>query len=297
MIRSASCAAIVMFLSAFMVNAAQDDFESELFQKFLKNNQHAGRKLASDVEKHLATASAATPEKAVTLLGTIKGLLLEDRAITKDDRDSLLRRVNDQLRLAQELLPEKKKEDVVLIPQSTIPATEDPAANKPKFRVAGGGTGPIFAPQITPVPVTSNISVTPVVSGDGMWVRVGVNASFSFPKLGPLTPAPIIAPNVLQGPGRNLTTIPSIGVTQRNFVSSALGQTNASINTTTMAPTGGTSILGGMSNMMSARNEFGVPGLRGVSYGSRLFRNVGYGSQGSILQFSVSPQVFSIMDQ
>src|SRR5262245_65242741 len=114
MFRSFGFAAAALALSAFAVeaaqdnasqissaqaNPAQDDFESKLFTKFQKNNYDAARKLARDVETQLASASAAAPEKAVGLLSVAKDLLLEDRALSKEERESLLRRVNDQLRL------------------------------------------------------------------------------------------------------------------------------------------------------------------------------------------------------
>src|SRR5262245_51604342 len=100
-------------------------------------------------------------------------------------------------------------------------------------------SGPSFYPGYTRVPFGASFQVTPVVSGNGMWVRVGTSGSFTFPTFGPLVATPISTPNVLQGPGGRVTLVPSGGVSQRYFVTPLIGVGAVNFGTTVNAPSGG----------------------------------------------------------
>jgi general secretion pathway protein D len=53
--------------------------------------------------------------------------------------------------------------------------------------------------------------------------------------------------------------------------------TSIRLQTTVTVPDGGTALVGGYSRVSERRTELGVPGLGGVPYVGRGFRNVAYG--------------------
>jgi hypothetical protein len=70
-----------------------------------------------------------------------------------------------------------------------------------------------------------------------------------------------------------------------------------SLNTTVSVPDGGTAVVGGYSSLAEGRHEYGPPGLSNIPYGSRLFKNVGYGRQVRSVRVLVGVRVFSLREE
>src|SRR5262249_9616631 len=64
-----------------------------------------------------------------------------------------------------------------------------------------------------------------------------------------------------------------------------------SVSTTVTVPDGGTVVMGGLKRMSEGRLECGPPVLSKIPYIDRLFRNVGYGRQGTSVLIMVTPRV------
>jgi len=143
---------------------------------------------------------------------------------------------------------------------------------------------------------TSNFTATPVVLPDRRSVRIGISGTFSMvTPTGPLVPVQIPVPTFLYGPGRGVTAGPPEKIFQM-FFPSPRGQI-IQINSAATVPTDGLASLGGFSSSMSARNEFGVPGLGKLPGTGRLFRNVAQGSELSTLRVGVSARVISMEEE
>jgi hypothetical protein len=70
-----------------------------------------------------------------------------------------------------------------------------------------------------------------------------------------------------------------------------------SLNTTVSVPDGGTAVVGGYSSLAEGRHEFGPPVLSNIPYGSRLFKNVGYGRQVRSVRVLLGVRVFSMREE
>jgi hypothetical protein len=70
-----------------------------------------------------------------------------------------------------------------------------------------------------------------------------------------------------------------------------------SLNTTFSVPDGGTAVVGGYSSLAEGRHEYGPPGLSNIPYGSRLFKNIGYGRQVRSVRVLVGVRVFSMREE
>ena len=62
-------------------------------------------------------------------------------------------------------------------------------------------------------------------------------------------------------------------------------------------PSDGFASLGGFSSSMSARNEFGVPGLGKIPGTGRLFRNVAQGGELSTVRVGIGARVISLEEE
>lgn len=138
------------------------------------------------------------------------------------------------------------------------------------------------------------MQVTPTVSGDRRFVRIGVRGAFSIPKVSWI-PVPVATPTILQGPGRKLTVTNPVVVSYQMvpFVTF----TNGFIDTTVSAPDGGTVVAGGYSTRTHASVEFGTPLLGHIPYLGRLFRNRTYASSSDSFQINVSPRIFVLEEE
>lgn len=261
------------------------DVESELLQKFQKQNQAADRKLVIEVENALAQASSSDLEQARQLLFAAKGLLQGDASLSREQRESLFRRVDMHLRLVQNGLEEKRKQEAAA---AAVAAAEEAKAKKNRLEVKPS----FFSPIITPVPSGGKFEASPVVSPDRMWVRIRLSGNFTIPQLGPPVPIPLLAPNLLQGPGRGNTLVPPIGVAQKNVFLPNPVLSTFGVNSTALVPDGGTAVVGGFTTLSESRSESGPPGLSNISNLNRMFKNAAYGSESRITRSNVSVKVF-----
>jgi len=134
------------------------------------------------------------------------------------------------------------------------------------------------------------------VTPDRRFVRIGISGTFSMlTPTGPLVPVQIPVPTFLYGPGLSVTAGRPEKIFQMFFPSPR--GTVIQINSAATVPTDGLASLGGTSSSMSARNEFGVPGLGKIPGTGRLFRNVGQGSELSTVRVGVSARVISLEEE
>jgi len=70
-----------------------------------------------------------------------------------------------------------------------------------------------------------------------------------------------------------------------------------SLNTTVSVPDGGTAVVGGYSSLAEGRHEYGPPGLSNIPYGSRLFKNIGYGRQVRSVRVLLGVRVISLREE
>jgi Flp pilus assembly secretin CpaC len=73
--------------------------------------------------------------------------------------------------------------------------------------------------------------------------------------------------------------------------------TTIRLQTTVTVPDGGSVTLGGYSELSEGRTEFGVPVLGRVPYGSRGFRNVGYGRTAVSRRVIASVRVIDLREE
>lgn len=275
--------------------ALGSDFEAQLLKKFQNDNQAAAQRLKQEVEGLLAQADAyrtAEPERALALYQKCLPLLGEPQW-NSEDRKKLERKVSDGVRQAKASVEQKRLEEA----SQAASLKKDNAAAGLKSYYPLSPMQPVvspplfFAPVVTPFPSNIALQTTPVVSADRRYVRIGVSGGFSFFRPGPIVPVQIPVPTVLQGPGNGVTVLPPIGVTQKITPVVLPAFTGIGVNTTVMAPAGGTAVVGGFASVSSSRVEFGTPILGRIPYLSPFYRSVATGSQMNALQLSVSPQI------
>src|SRR4029077_3962742 len=105
----------------------------------------------------------------------------------------------------------------------------------------------------------------------------------------PLVPIQSVVPNLLEGPGGNVTSTGQPAILQMFFQQPTF--TTITLSTTVNVPDGGTVLLGGLKTLSEGRNEFGPPILSKIPYISRLFKNVGYGREAQSLMIMVTPRI------
>ena len=184
-----ACAALIL---AATDRAPADDFEQSLLKKFQRQNQKNNLFVKDDVEQNLlkVTAMAPTePERALDLLRQTREMLDAADTLSKADREALARKLDDGFRDVKARL-ESKQERARVAPD---PPTQQQV---------------VLVPNNVPIPSTFRGAVTPIVSPDRRWVRIGFNGSFRG-----LTglfgmPVPINVPTILQGPGKGVTVLP-----------------------------------------------------------------------------------------
>jgi hypothetical protein len=94
--------------------------------------------------------------------------------------------------------------------------------------------------------------------------------------------------------------IPGQGFVRVNLSGTFVSPTGfpaVSLNTTVSVPDGGTAVVGGYSSLAEGRHEYGPPGLSNIPYGSRLFKNVGYGRQVRSVRVLVGVRVISLREE
>lgn len=265
------------------------DFEADLLQKFQQQNKQADQKLKQAIEKSLAQAAqlgATNPEKVLSLLRQSEEMLLENSSLSKTDKAALVSKLKQGIHEARERLKslEAQAEAQAKSQMQTYPGPAGDPKVSPPFIAAG----------VTPVPFQAGGQVTPVVLPDRRYVRVGINGGFSFATPGPPIAVPVVVPTVLQGPGNGVRFLRPVVANQ--VVAPPVFK-QIGLDTTVTAPTGGAINAGSFSTFMEGRNEFGAPGLGRISYLGRGFRNTGYGSQGTRMQITVSPQIIILSEQ
>ena len=291
---SAGVGCALLFLGFGMCRA---DIEDQLLKKFQSENQSSADKLKESVSENLARAASPGKEDPVKLLDLLRKSLtqlLEDRHLTKDERTSLIQKVQERLKNLKEEVAAKCKKDSTIV--RFEPGTG--SLGLPDIQTGVGQPtiiprGPMSGPMgISPF---SAFTVTPVVNGGGTSVRVNISGTFTIPTMGPLVPIQIPVPSIFYGPGKKFTAgqpekIFTIFLPFRNVES-------MSVNTTVNVPDGGTVVIGGFQSSAEARNEFGPPGLSQVPYLNRLFKNVATGRQTSSSRIGVSVRIISLEEE
>lgn len=305
--------------AAFLLCASvcRADYEAELLGKFQKDNKSAVQKWQQEVEASLTQAAAlrtSDPERARKLLQKTLDALEKDAVLPRTERPALTRRLHDEISRLGSLLSDRKEQQerdkleaarLELHQAKWAPTLRDEGSLQARasFGAPGSATGPgvpdprvsppFFTPTFTPFPVNVGFSPTPVVSSDRRWVRLGINTSFTVPKPN-FAPVPIFTPTILQGPGKGVTVMPPISVKFGMVAAPAF--TTGSINTTAVAPTGGSVNVGGFSSSFASRNEVGTPILGHIPYLSPLFRGIGSGYSTSGLRIAVAPTIIEFDD-
>jgi len=108
-----------------------------------------------------------------------------------------------------------------------------------------------------------------------------------------------VSPIFNTGAGFQVTPVVSPG---RRFVrigisGGFMGLHSFGLNTTASVPDGGTVVLGGFGSVSEGRSEFGPPGLSGIPYVSRLFRNTGYSRLVSRSSISASVRIIDLHEE
>lgn len=125
-----------------------------------------------------------------------------------------------------------------------------------------------FLPINTPVPSTTQLTVSVVVSADRRYVTLILN--------------PFITRVV--NSSRTFSPVAGITLQQPDFE-------QLSVTTAVTVPDGGTILLGGLKNMNEQRLEFGPPILSKLPYINRLFRNQSFGREARSLMIMVTPRI------
>jgi hypothetical protein len=214
----------VVALAALAVLAAApfgrgDDIEDRLLAKVRQRQADEGRELEREVTEALARAKSLAPEKARGLLRASRARLRDDRYLPAEARKRLLRQVEDRLDSVREKIAK--------------------------------------APRVAEVAGAAGVQVTPVVSADRRFVRVGLSGTF-------------VAPS---------------------------GLPVVSLSTTVSVPDRGTAVVGGSSSLAEGRHEYGPPGLSNVPYASRLFRNNAYGRQVRSYRVLLGVRIISLHEE
>ncbi|MFO0967939.1 MAG: hypothetical protein U0793_20455 [Gemmataceae bacterium] len=285
---------------------ARADFEADLLAQYQKDDRATADKLRREIEGALAQAGSLRydPERAEKLLRAGLDLLNKDKALPAADRAGLAGRVEQKLTEIRGVIAARKSDEDKRKREwaaTELAKTKTPYVGGTKF--LGGPTeqpeprerSPIFfSPLVAPFPSSADVTVTPVVSPDRRWVRIGISAGFIFPRIS-YVPVPVVTPTVLEGPGKNLTVLPIYGI---RYVMAAVpaGFTTASISTTVMAPDGGSATVGGYSSSILSSVETGTPLVSGIPYLSPFVSSRAYGVSRSGFGVSVSPRVIVLGD-
>jgi type II secretory pathway component GspD/PulD (secretin) len=125
-----------------------------------------------------------------------------------------------------------------------------------------------FFPVNTPVPSTTTLTVTAIVSADRRYVTLSLQ------------------PTITRIVNSSRTFSPVAGIVlQQPDIESLFVQTAVSV------PDGGTRLMGGLKTMNEQRLEFGPPILSKVPYINRLFRNQSFGREARTLMIMVTPRI------
>ncbi len=98
-----------------------------------------------------------------------------------------------------------------------------------------------------------------------------------------------------QGPARPLAGPLSVYYARQALVSPTF--TTIGVQTSVAVPDGGTASLGGYGRLSEGRTEYGVPGLGGVPYLGRGFRNTGYGRSTATGRVSASVRIIDLHEE
>jgi type II secretory pathway component GspD/PulD (secretin) len=147
----------------------------------------------------------------------------------------------------------------------------------------------VFVPNNTALPTPDTnftIGIQAVVSADRRFVRMNLPIALAAQSGAtvPLFPITTFITPVFEG-GSQGVPIPFTQFLQQP------GFTTLTINTTVVAPDGGTVLLGGLKTLSEARNEFGPPFLSKIPYLNRLFKNVGIGRETRHVMIMVTPRI------
>jgi hypothetical protein len=285
--------AIGCAIMVFTSGKCRADAEDQLLKKFQSQNQTSADKLKQTVTENLARAASPGTQDPTKLLDVLRKNLTqlqEDRHLTKDERTSLMRKIQERLKDLKEVVAEKTKKDTSVV--RLEPGTG--SLGLPDIQ-AGPGQPTMIPRGPMGIAPFSSFTVTPVVTGGGTSVRLGISGTFSIPTMGPLVPIQIPVPSIFYGPGKKFTAgqqekIFTIFLPFRNVE-------NIGVNTTVIVPDGGTTVIGGFQSSAEARNEFGTPGLSQVPYLGRLFKNVASGRQTSSSRIGVSVRIISLEEE
>jgi hypothetical protein len=277
------------------------DAEDQLLKKFQSQNQSVADKLRQNVTDNLARASSPGKEDPGKLLDLLRKSLVqlqEDALLPKEERASLVSKVQEKLKDLKETIAKQTPKQIPIarlqpgIGSLGLPdyqaypgmPTYIPAIPTYIPGIPGGGIKPF-----------SSFTVTPVVGPGGTFVRLGISGSFTIPTMGPLVPIQFPVPSIFYGPGQKFT----FGQPESIFkiVLPFSSSERISLNTTLTVPDGGTAVVGGYRSFAEGSNEFGTPGVGKVPYLSRLFRNRATGRQVSSSGISVSVRVISLEEE
>jgi type II/III secretion system protein len=279
--------------------------QNHLLKKFKQQNESAVEKLKIDVITNLAHAQSPSRNVDKSLEALSKNLieLQEDALLPKEERARLLQSVQGRLDELRSVVAAERKRQEALKPKVQIARPDD---NQPagKMGFIGPGdlpsqqgnlkVGQVFGQQ--PVPVGGQLGpITPAVSADRMFVRVGINGTFFAPRFN-YVPFQFAIPSVYYGPGKGFT----IGQPEKVFqvfLPQVAAMTVLGLNTTVNVPDGGAVVAGGSTYSAESRSEFGVPVLSHVPYLGRLFRNTSYGRESGSTRVIVAPRIISLEEE
>jgi type II secretory pathway component GspD/PulD (secretin) len=144
-----------------------------------------------------------------------------------------------------------------------------------------------LVPQVQQNGNTVTLTISAVLTADRRFVRLTPALSLSNISISqPVPQFPILLPIY---PGLS-TADPGASVVFTQYVQQPR-TSSISVNTTVTVPDGGTVVMGGLKRMSEGRLEFGPPVLSKIPYIDRLFRNVGYGRQGTSILIMVTPRI------
>jgi hypothetical protein len=279
------------------------DFESQLLQKFQSQNQGAAAKLKSEITGRLAQAATfrtSRPEHALELIRKNLERLEGDSLLQRDERAGFIRECQERVRDLKDLIAQMEKEKEKEREKEKEALARERTA-KPVDPLAGAWTSKSYPTMSSKEDAEllrrrgvgqafANVQVTPVVSADRRFVRIGLSGTFVTPGLGPVVPIQGVVPSVFPGPGPGVFTVGQpYGLFQLFLPQLTLAGTG--LGTTVVVPSGGSRVIAGYSSLVEGRFESGTPVLGKIPYLGRMFRNVGFGRSSQVTEISVSPQI------